>query len=277
MTEFINVLKKILLKIKQDLNQLEIDNININWELIKTLNNYDIVLVKMTDKEIEERLIQPPHQIRPFLIESKNDTEQTVAGYYITSNFKNTFFNLEKYKSFRIVLNDKKYNFHRSSLLSYIEEINLPYENIIHYIDKLNKEDIKKLKKYRSLLINEPAISTPQNKIVEIGDIIKDDNNLYIIYQSDNTNYYGYSIKRSNENVDLEENHNYIFYNNRLYYIDYKITKVFNNSQTISIIDRFNTNIVETIKQNKKLLKLAKKENHKNKIRKKTLGTKIRP
>jgi len=240
---------------------------NINWELIETLDEYDIVIVKMTKEEVDERNIDINHQIRPFVVVKKEEKTNSVKGYYLTSNLHQKYFSKNRFRGMKIILSESKYNLHKSSLLSYIQQIDLPYENILRYIDSLEIEDIGKLKKYRSIIANNPIISNNKDKIIEIGDIILKSGFKYLIYQVDNTNYYGYLIQRSKDIVDIEENHNYIEYLGKIYYIDYRNNKIFDNEQVVCIVDKFSKEIVDRIKHNKKLLKIDKKENVKKKIK----------
>lgn len=241
---------------------------NINWELINSLNEYDIIFVKMTDEEINRYNIEQSHQKRPFLINKKIDEKQMFSGYYFTSNVNNhIFFRKEQNKGLKIVLNKDTYIINKNALLLFQNGIQIPYENTIHLMAHMNNKDISKLKKYRNLLCNSEAISNKENMIVEIADIILKDNNYYVIYQMDNTNCYGYSINQSNKHVDLEKDHNYIMFDKQLYFIDYKNNIVLNNNEEIHIIGRFNDDVVNIIKENKKQLKFEQKNKCKKKKR----------
>lgn len=239
---------------------------NINWKLINSLNNYDIVLVKMTDEEINRRNIKKDHQKRPFLIKYKNDKTEMLSGYYFTSNINNhRFFKKEKNKGLKIVLNKDTYKINKNTLLLFEEDIKLPYENAIHFMAHITNRDLSKLKKYKNLLSKVEVISNNENMVIEISDIISKDNNKYIIYQIDNTSCYGYSINESNDDIDLEKDHNYIMFNKQLYFIDYKNNIVLNKNEEIHIIGRFNDDVVNIIKENKKQLKFEQKEKCKKK------------
>lgn len=241
---------------------------NINWNLINSLKDNDIVLVKMTIEEIENNDIEKSHQNRPFLIREKNDEEELVHSYYCTSNIKNNyFFKRDNNKGLKIVFNKNNYNLNKNTLLMFNKEINLSYENIIHWMDHINKDDLNKLKKYRNLLFGQMAISDKNNKVIEIGDIILNNGIQYVIYQMDNTQCYGYQINEVNKKIDIELEYNYIYFNNKLYYINFQRNKVFDNNDTLCIINRFNIEIIEQIKQNKKTLKHENKNKSKKKKR----------
>ena len=81
----------------------------------------------------------------------------------------------------------------------------------------------------------------------------------------DNTNCYGYPIIETTDNINLDENHNYIQFDTKIYFVDYKNSRVFNNKDTLYIVDRWNSDIVGIIRQNKKVLKYELKHNKKNK------------
>lgn len=236
---------------------------NINWELINKLNLYDIVLVKMKEEEIRSG-IEEIHQRRPFLISEKHEDREYVGGYYLTGNIANCFFKNERYKGMKIVLNSNIYRLHKNSLLLFQKHIDLPYENIIHIIDHINMDDLTKLKKYRSLLCGQTVISNRQNTLVEIGDLILHDGVCYIIYQVDHTNCYGYGIYKSNCDVGLNTNHHYILFHNQPYFIDYQNYKIFSNNDELCIVDRFNEDVVEIIRENKKIIKSKRKKKSRN-------------
>lgn len=250
-----------------------IDNVSlkiktINWELIRRLNKYDIVFVKMTNSEIEHYNIEKTHQQRPFLIIEKKDEEEIACGYYFTSNIANNpFFKKENHRNLKLVLNADDYALNKNSLVLFNNEITLPYENIIHWIDHISPSDLKKLKKYRNLLYDLSASSSQKNKTIEIGDIILDNDINYIIYQTDNTNCYGYPISKFSGYVNLERDHNYILVNKQLYFIDYQNCKVFKNNDTFRFVNRLNTETVELIRKNKKQIKYEQKNKCKKKKR----------
>ena len=198
---------------------------------------------------------------RPFLINGKDDIEQIVQGYYLTSNVsRNMFFKSERYNGLKMVLNKDNYNLNKNSLVLFNNEINVPYENIINNLDYLNSEDLKKLKKYIDLFHKNMVISNKENKVIEIGDIVYYEGLKYIIYQIDNTKCYGCFIMKLNAKKDIEEDHNFVIFNNQIYYVNYKDNKVFNNTDDLQIVDRFNDSVIDTIKENKKILKLEDKK-----------------
>ena len=252
--------KEIITTIKEEKITIK----NINWDLINSLSKYDIVYVKMNDEEIEKGKIEKSHQQRPFIIMNKKDEKELAQGYYITSNITNNYiFRKEKFKGLKLVLNKNTYQFKKSGLILLHNNRELPYENIIHKISHINEHDLNKLKKYRNILCQNITVSTKEKKVIEIGDIILDNNINYVIYQMDNTNCYGYYIERSNDNINIDENHNYILFNHQLYFIDYKQNKTFNNNDSLYIISRFSNEIIEIIKNNKKKIKVELKNEKK--------------
>ncbi len=244
---------------KDNENSIKIDN--INWNLINELMENDIVLVTMDKGEIQRQNIEECHQKRPFMIKEKIADEQSLCGYYLTGNINNTFFEKEVNKGLKLVLYKDFYQLSKNSIVILNNEVKLPYENIISIIDHINDEDLVKLKKYRNLLCHISVISNKENRLIEIGDIIFYDDKQYVIYQIDNTNCYGYPILQIEKNVDLIQNHNYIKFDSKIYFIDYKDNKVFNNNEKLCIIERWNYDIVEKIRHNKKLIKLEQKNN----------------
>lgn len=261
-----NLLKKILFFkdksedeeiVVSDENSIKISN--VNWNLISNIMENDIVFVKMNEEEIEKNNIEDSHQKRPFIINRKINCGQLVCGYYLTSNINNAFFEKENKKGLKLVLNKDIYNLSKSSVVELDNEVKLPYKNIISIMDHINTADLNKLIKYRNLLCYLPVVSSKENKIIEIGDIVLNDYKKYIIYQVDNTNCYGYLVMESNQNVNVKQNYNYIRFNSKLYFIDYKQNKSFNNNDELCIIERWNYDIVDTIKHNKKLLKCKSK------------------
>ena len=242
---------------------------NINWDLIKKINTYDIVSVKMNEEEIIENDIEESHQIRPFVVEEKDDLKEILKGHYLTSNIQSKLFYKQKYSGFRMVLRKENYKLSKNSLVVINDKINMPYENVIKIIDSMKKEDLKKFKKYIELVEEKPVISNKENLIIEIGDIIRYNDMEYIIFQIDNTNCYGYGIKKSKENIDVRDNHHYTRFDKQVYYIDYKNNISLNKYENIKIINRFDEYMVELIKENKKLLKVENKK-QKKKIKKRS-------
>lgn len=263
MKKIIEFLKKIFRKFfhkKEKNTKKEIKYIrklnNINWELIDSLKEYDIVFVEMRNDEIERNNIPEEHQVRPFLIYQKKPDTKEALGYYFTSNINNYFFRNQKYNGMKLILNKEKYNLTKHTMIQYEHNTFLPYENIKYYISSLNNRDISKLKKYKLLLTNGTAISNKENIIIEIGDIINKDDKDYLIYQMDNTNCYCYNINNvKKDDIDIEKEHNYIRFNNKFYYINFDENKIFKNTDTLSIVNRFNEKTVDLVRQNKKDLK----------------------
>lgn len=259
MKELLIVLKNIL---------LEKEQLSNNKPFINNLKDYDIVFVKMNEEDIIKYHVEKSHQIRPFIIIRKEDEKQIANGHYLSSKIlKNYYF--EKNKGLKIILTKKDYQLDKNCIILFQNEIKLSYDNLIKYMDSLKIKDIKKLKKYKSILSNQIVISSKENQVIEISDIIKHNSIYYIIYQMDNTHCYAYPINKSTKKINIEENFNYILYNNNYYFIDYKNPKIFNNNDTFYIIDRCNEDIIETIKINKKKLKSIEKDKPKTKTKKK--------
>lgn len=275
MKYILKLLKKLFVrhKVKEKINN-KVDNIkvtNINWKLINNLRENAIVYVKMNNDEISDMNIEMSHQTRPFLITKKIDSEKIVKGYYLTGNVSNNwFFSKPKYKNQKVILNKEDYKIPKNSLILYHKKIDLPYENIFRLVNYLQDKDLKMLKKYRNLLQDKKVISNRENNIIEIGDVVLENSNKYIIYQKDNTNCYGYLIDISNDNnINLEEDFNYFIFNDKLYFVDYKKNRIFNNNDILYIIKRFNDETVDLIRENKKKLKIKNKQNPKTKTKRK--------
>lgn len=232
------------------------ENININWQLISELSSYDIVLIEFPNSNETKEDFKK----RPFLITKLNYEPKTVSGYAFTSNMQNTYYNKPSKKCLKLVLDKNKYNISKNSLVKYEHETELPYENIIHKLDRLSAKDLSRLKKFKSLTEDCKVISSKEECFIEIGDVISEDNLLYIIYQKDNTYSYGYTIEKvDNSQINIEDNFNYIIYNGNIYFIDFSKNKKFANSDNILIVDIFSLNMIDVIKENKKKLKIAQK------------------
>ena len=266
MKKILEFIKKIIIKFSnkdiKDNNKIDNNTVtNINSELINKLNSYDIIIVKMTEENIDI-----DHQVRPFIITEKDINNNEVKGYYLTSNLNNSFFSNISNKGLKLIISKERYNISKNSLISLQNLVSIPYENVKHNVDHLDSKDINRLKKYRNLINNIPVISNKDNKVVEIGDVVAIDNNNFIIYQQDNTNCYGYVIKLANEiNMDME--YNYINFNNELYFVDYSKQRTFKNDNEIKIVKRFNNDLVDKIIENKKLKKFEQKQ--KTKVKRK--------
>jgi len=265
--EIINIEEQLIEKTKEDvvINDCIVEN--INFDLIASLNAFDIVLVKMTDEEIKNCNIMKSHQIRPFLIDNIDNLNQVLSGYYLTSNVDgNRMFNFENNSGLKLVLSKDFYNLKKNSLVLYHEKIDLPYKNVVDRLDHMNKEDLKRLKKYIELISRNIVVSSRGNNIVEVGDIVYFDGFRYIIYQVNDDSCYGYWLKMLNCEADLEKDHHFVKFNNRIYFVQYEYYKTFGNEDELQIIDRFNENIVELIKENRKMSYLEKREKIKKRI-----------
>lgn len=249
--------EKIIEKIEEKQN---IKIKNINWDLIKKINTYDIIIVKMLDDEIIENDIEESHQIRPFIVEEKDDSKETLKGHYLTSNIKSGLFYKQKYSGFRLILRKENYKLNKTSVVIINDKIDIPYENINKIIDSIKKEDLKKLKKYIELVDGKIVVSNKENLVIEIGDIIKYNEMEYIIFQIDNSNCYAYNIIKTDEYIDVRDNHQYTRFDKQIYYVEYKNNITLNKFEDIEIIDRFDECVVERIRENKKLLKLEKRK-----------------
>lgn len=249
--------EKIIEKIEEKQN---IKIKNINWDLIKKINTYDIIIVKMLDDEIIENDIEESHQIRPFIVEEKDDSKEVLKGHYLTSNIKSGLFYKQKYSGFRLILRKENYKLNKTSVVIINDKIDIPYENINKIIDSIKKEDLKKLKKYIELVDGKIVVSNKENLVIEIGDIIKYNEMEYIIFQIDNSNCYAYNIIKTDEYIDVRDNHQYTRFDKQIYYVEYKNNITLNKFEDIEIIDRFDECVVERIRENKKLLKLEKRK-----------------
>jgi len=280
MKKIFEKIKKVLVNIKDWIlkNRLEkqnkvieVNNIvvrDINWDLIDSLEEYDLVLVKMTNNEIVKNNIEKGHQKRPFLVKSKDNDKNVINGYYCTSNINGIFVN-EKYKGLKLVLYKNNYALHKSSLLLYDKEVNLPYENVIHWVDHITSKDLGKLKKYKTLLNNKIYVSEGIETMIEIGDIVHNMGINYLIYQVDNTKCYGYYILRCDKEIDYEDNYNYILIDGKVYFIDYNRNVVFDKKDRLQVVNKFSIDDVKMVRKNKKIIKSELKNSGKKKIRKK--------
>lgn len=258
----IQLIKKIFIK-KQINPDIVIEDVvikDINWKAINRIKAYSLVLVRMTQEEIEKDKIEINHQKRPFIVEDKDDENEMLTGYYLTSNVNSCVFN--KNRGLRLVLDKDFYRLNKNSLVLLNEKINLPFENVIFYFEPVNNIDLMILKKYRNLICGIPTISNKENNVIEIGDIVFYDNFKYIIFQVDNTRCYGYAISKVNSYVD--ENPHYIKYNKSFYFVDYQNHRTFSNIEELSIIDRLDYETVSLIIENKRILKVKNKVKKKN-------------
>ena len=112
------------------------------------LKKYDIVYTNMKILEIILGNINEKHDKRPFLITKVGIRK--ISGYYMTSNLDNTYF--KNKTNLKFILLKSKYNLKKDGLVLYNKKIKIPKKYVIHYIDKLKKDDLKKLKKYKKRL-----------------------------------------------------------------------------------------------------------------------------
>lgn len=222
---------------------------NINWELIKSLREYDIVFVRMNDGDIKGE-IGEGHEQRPFLINKISDN--FLYGYYLTGNLKYRCFRKDRHENLRLILDKVKYGFQKDSLVLYNREITLPYENVLFYMEHLDDYDINVLKKYRDILLGKGLISTKDNVLIRMGDVIRYNSKYYIIYQIYDGKCFGYCISKINGVLVFEEDYNYIKYNKNTYLVDYDDCITVNIDDELHVLEKFGYDIARLIVNNKK-------------------------
>ena len=157
-----------------------IRDINVNWELIDKLSQYDIVWVRMADQDIVRYRIEPTHQERPFIILNKDYDRNKMVGHYLSSNVSNTFFSKEGNEPLKLLLKKSKYKLDKDSIILLDNLVEVPYKKIKYLIDSLYYDEIDKLDKYKKLLKGEVLKSSECR--VELGDIIELYDKKYIVF-----------------------------------------------------------------------------------------------
>lgn len=222
---------------------------NINWGLINNLREYDIVFVKMNDDDIKGE-IDEGHKHRPFLVNKISDN--VLYGYYLTGNLKYRCFRKGRHENLRLIIDKVKYGFQKDSLVLYNREITLPHENVLFYMEHLDDFDINVLKKYRDILLGKEIVSTKNNMIIRIGDVILCNNKYYIIYQMYDKKCFGYCISKDNGVLVFKDDYSHVKYNKNTYFVDYDDHITLGVDEDLWIVERFGYDMARLIENNKK-------------------------
>lgn len=249
-------------------NQSSIFLTSINWNLIKEIHVQDIIYVKMEDDVIQKEHIPYEHQKRPFVVIDKNDSDRKFYGYYTTSNI-NTCLLSNQYK---VILNKDDYSLKYHSLVFLKRKIELPFENVLRKVSRVSDPVFKEIIDKAELREKNKHASHSNKSIVETKNIIRDQEQLYVIYEHNSSFAYGFPITKVDHRPYFPNHpdyHRYIFLDQSLYFVDFDQPTTFSRSCFYKIVDHVDiTTVFDLLKQRDHIKYLLKKQRQKQKVKK---------
>lgn len=208
----------------------------------------DLVWAMMPLSADELSMIEESHRIRPYLVVAKDDND--IYGYYCSSKKKSRY--LAYYK-----LDKNIYNHRKNTYIYLTKTYRIPRANFKSIFDTVSNNQLMMIE--RKLRVNSRylrgLIHFDIDIVNQIGDIIKINQQLYYIYQSDSTNLYTYKTKFVRENkirYEFDFNQSYIFKTKASY-------------ELVNTLSPKNINlIIEQKKQFKRLNKNKQRNKHEN-------------
>lgn len=248
-----NILKNFIQKIKIIKNQKR---------LLESLNAGDLVWAKMPLSKKELKNIAENHQIRPYLVISKD--KFNIYAYQSSSKQCNQLNNCQEY-----FINKFHYKQKKDSFINLTKIHKIPFINLKSNYITLNEQDLKNIQKRLQIQANNKYQFSIDTYILE-GDVIAINHQLYYVYASDNVYLYCLKIfKKCPKDKKLYKN---IIINNKTYYTTFKEKVSFERTTKINIVSIAYKSEMENIldKKNgiefeqKKLSNLEKKMIEKN-------------
>ena len=226
-------------------------------DMVRIANNSaegkKIYFVKMNLSDMVNRIQNTTHELRPFVSVEKVSDDQ-IKGFYTTSNLKGLEFSEECFSKYRTVLSNKKYKLNKSSIVLIDKFALLKKENILREIDTIDNNDLVNILKMRNLYLGN--FVNLKGKYLDIGDIIIKENNLYLIYQCDNSFCYGFKIENkgsvTKSRIDIKNSYDYFVYENNIYKVFFNESKRFSKNDNYLLYDKLLFDIVNFIKKNRK-------------------------
>ena len=267
MFNFINIFKRLCNYItKKDNNDVEIinnketdivveekkkefnfDGLSVDINLINKIVQYDIIWVKMNEDTIRKGHIDYSHRRRPFLVMNFDYDNNCFIGYYLSSKTDSSFYSKNRNSGLRVILKKENYNLEKESIVRINKMEELPIQNVISYLDNLHDEDIVKLYKYIDLF-NNSELNTIHTH-VEVGDILNSNNELYIVYKMINDKEFQcYKMKYIMYDGTRKDDYNIVYYDNKMYEVDYEKDFIYNYDYFFEIDGRVNNDVINKIK-----------------------------
>lgn len=209
-----------------------------------------IYFVKMNVEDMRKRIAGTAHELRPFVVVSKSNDD--LKGFYTTSSLKGLKFGKECFTKYRTVLSNKKYKLNKSSVVLIDKIACIHDSNIIRMIDYVDNEDLAKILKMNAL--HEGNKVELKRKYLGEGDIIRNGNSKYLIYQKDNSFAYGVKIvfkaKISNRNNDFRNSNDSFVSGNDIYRTLLNETIRVSGNDRFILCDHIGEDILANIKRN---------------------------
>lgn len=232
-----NILKSFIQKITIIKNQKK---------LFDSLNSGDLVWAKMPLSKKELNSIEVNHQIRPYLIVSKD--RYNIYAYQSSSKQWNKLNNCQEY-----FINRFRYKQKKDSFINLTKVHKIPFVNLKTKYITLNEQDLKKVQKRLKIQTNNKYQFSIDIYILE-GDVIVINHQLYYVYASDNVYLYCLVIfKKCPKDKKKYAN---IIINNKTYYTTFKEKVSFERTTKMNIVNIAYKSEMEFILEKKRGIEL---------------------
>lgn len=236
-----------------------VTNLKVNNDFFNKIKPSSILWVKMPNY-VKIKHEEKPHDERPYVVINVDHNNKELNGFYTTSNGENATLCNKKYKKYKYVISNKKYKLTKPSFVEFYYCATLSFKDVIHVLDNLDSKDYKLMLKKVNLFRNKKVISNGQNMILEIGDIIIDNDQLYLIFQHDYQYSYALKIFKTNmSNFNINDNPNCFKSEGIIYGVDFDETIILNNIDEFVIKDIILEEQLKPILEKRKEYKFKKK------------------
>lgn len=218
--------------------------------LFDSLNSGDLVWAKMPLSKKELNSIEANHQVRPYLVVSKD--RYNIYAYQSSSKQWNKLNNCQEY-----LINSLRYKQKKNSFINLTKVYKIPFVNLKTKYITLNELDLKNIQK-RLQIQNDNKFQFSIDIHILEGDVILINQHLFYVYASDNVYLYCFTIfKKCPKNKDI---YTKIVINNKTYYTTFKEKVCFKRTEKMNIVNIAYKSEMETILDKKKETKLSKKK-----------------
>ena len=224
---------------------IKVDFLKDKFSNFQKLKSGDIIWAKMPLSKKKMKNIEAGHQIRPYLIISKN--KFYIYCFQSSSKTWNKAYNYQEYR-----INRFRYKITKDSFINLITIYKVPFWNIKSKYINLQDIDLKNIEKRLEILNSKYRFNISFK--IDDGDIIKIKNQLYYVYASDNTNLYCLIIYQNKPSNKYER----IKIDNYIFYTKFEKRVNFNRKEEIKIVNIAFTEEKEKIKKQMKESKRKK-------------------